>query len=95
VAARTTVNLQDSFLNQVRKDNILTTVYLINGFQLRGTVKGFDNFTVVMDSDGKQMLIYKHAISTITPAKPVNLYEGKEVEKEKSTDEKKTVEISP
>lgn len=67
------INLQDSFLNQVRKDNIPLTIYLINGFQLRGTVKGFDNFTVVLDNDGRQLLVYKHAISTITPARPVNL----------------------
>ena len=65
------VNLQDSFLNQVRKDNVLVTFYLINGFQLKGVLKGFDNFTVVIESDGKQMMVYKHAISTITPIRPV------------------------
>lgn len=65
------LNLQDTFLNYVRKENVPTTVYLINGFQLRGQVKGFDNFTVVLESEGKQMLIYKHAISTVTPVKPV------------------------
>jgi host factor-I protein len=72
MAAKTPVNLQDGFLNQLRKDGILTTVYLINGFQLKGIVKGFDNFTVVLDSDGKQMLIYKHAMSPITPMKPIS-----------------------
>jgi host factor-I protein len=72
VATKASVNLQDSFLNQVRKDSIQTTVYLINGFQLRGHVKGFDNFTVILESEGKQMLIYKHAISTITPSRTVN-----------------------
>lgn len=61
------LNLQDSFLNQVRKENNPVTIYLVNGFQLRGTVRGFDNFTVILDSDGKQQLVYKHAISTITP----------------------------
>ncbi|MGI6576428.1 MAG: RNA chaperone Hfq [bacterium] len=66
------INLQDSFLNQVRKDNVLVTLYLINGFQLKGMVKGFDNFTVIMESDGKQMLVYKHAISTITPNRAIN-----------------------
>ncbi|HHV56676.1 MAG TPA: RNA chaperone Hfq [Firmicutes bacterium] len=65
-------NLQDVFLNQVRKENVPTTVYLVNGFQIRGMVRGFDNFTVVLESDGKQMLVYKHAISTITPVRPVN-----------------------
>lgn len=72
MTAKTPVNLQDGFLNQLRKDGILTTVYLINGFQLKGVVKGFDNFTVVLESDGKQMLIYKHAMSTITPLKPIS-----------------------
>lgn len=64
-------NLQDGFLNQVRKDNVLVTLYLINGFQLKGVIRGFDNFTVIIESDGKQMLVYKHAISTITPTRPV------------------------
>jgi host factor-I protein len=67
------INLQDVFLNQVRKEHIPVTVYLTNGFQLKGMVKGFDNFTVVLDSEGKQQLVYKHAISTITPMKLVNL----------------------
>ncbi len=65
------INLQDSFLNQVRKDSVSVTVYLINGFQLKGVVKGFDNFTVILEADGKQQLIYKHAISTITPFKNI------------------------
>ncbi len=67
------INLQDVFLNQVRKERIPVTVYLTNGFQLKGLVKGFDNFTVVLDSEGRQQLIYKHAISTISPMKLVNL----------------------
>lgn len=66
-------NIQDVFLNQARKDSVAITVHLMNGFQIKGTVRGFDNFTVVIDSMGKQQLIYKHAISTITPAKPVKL----------------------
>ena len=66
------VNLQDVFLNQVRKENISITVFLMNGFQLRGSVRGFDNYTIVLDSDGKQQMIYKHAISTIIPARAVN-----------------------
>ena len=64
-------NLQDIFLNGARKSRIPVTVYLTNGFQIKGNVKGFDSFTVVLDSDGKQMMIYKHAISTITPQKPI------------------------
>lgn len=67
------INIQDTFLNQIRKGNIPVTVYLMNGFQLRGLVKAFDNFTIVIDTDGKQQLVYKHAISTFTPAKPVTL----------------------
>ena len=67
------INLQDVFLNQVRKEHIGVTIYLTNGFQLKGLVKGFDNFTVVLDTDGKQQLVYKHAISTVTPYKSMNL----------------------
>ncbi len=67
------INIQDAFLNQIRKDNIPVTVYLTNGFQIRGHVKAFDNFTIVVDSEGRQQLIYKHAISTFTPAKPISL----------------------
>ncbi|MBO8137586.1 MAG: RNA chaperone Hfq [Desulfotomaculum sp.] len=66
------INLQDAFLNQVRKENIPITMFLINGFQLKGLVRGFDNFTVILESEGKQMMVYKHAISTISPSKPVN-----------------------
>jgi host factor-I protein len=66
------INLQDAFLNQVRKENIPVTIFLVNGFQLKGMVKGFDNFTVILESDGKQLMVYKHAISTISPLKPVS-----------------------
>ena len=67
--------LQDIFLNQARKDRIPVTIYLTNGFQFKGIVKGFDSFTVVLDTEGKQNLVYKHAISTIIPVKPINLAE--------------------
>lgn len=67
------INLQDAFLNQARKENISVTIYLVNGFQLRGNVTGFDNFTVILDTNGKQQLVYKHAISTITPMHPVHM----------------------
>lgn len=70
---KSNINLQDVFLNQVRKEHIAVTIYLTNGFQLKGLVKGFDNFTVVLDTDGRQQLVYKHAISTISPMKLVNL----------------------
>ena len=68
-----TQNLQDLFLNQARRDRSQITMFLMNGFQLHGIVRGFDNFTVVLESDGKQQLIYKHAISTVVPPKPVPL----------------------
>ncbi len=70
------VNLQDVFLNQARKEKISVTVFLVNGFQIRGCVKGFDSYTVVVDSEGKQNLIYKHAISTVIPSKPISLLES-------------------
>ena len=68
-----TQNLQDAFLNQLRKDKSTVTMFLMNGFQLHGVVKSFDGFTVVLDSDGKQQLIYKHAISTVVPPRPIAL----------------------
>ena len=66
-------NLQDIFLNQARQSRQQLTVFLVNGYQLKGVVTGFDSFTVVLDSEGKQQLIYKHAISTIIPARPISL----------------------
>ena len=68
-----TQNLQDLFLNQTRRDRQVVTLFLMNGFQMRGIVRGFDNFTVVLETDGKQQLIYKHAISTLVPAKNVDM----------------------
>lgn len=67
------INIQDTFLNQLRKNNIFVTVFLLNGFQLKGMIKSYDNFTVLLESDGKQQLIYKHAISTFVPAKSVSI----------------------
>ncbi|SFL39626.1 RNA chaperone Hfq [Pelosinus propionicus] len=79
------INLQDSFLNQIRKENNLPVIiYLINGFQLRGVVKGFDNFTVIIENDGKQQLVYKHAISTITPLRPLSSTSHEKKEDNKS-----------
>jgi host factor-I protein len=68
-----TINIQDTFLNQIRKEKVPVIVYLVNGFQIRGTVKAFDNFTIVLEADGKQQMIYKHAISTFTPMRNVNM----------------------
>ena len=66
-------NLQDIFLAAARRGEIPLTVFLVNGFQMRGTITGFDAFTVVLAADGKQNLIYKHAISTVCPLRPVDL----------------------
>ena len=63
------MNLQDAILNEVRRDKVPVTLFLMNGCQLRGTVTGFDSFVVVLVSDGKQQMIYKHAISTLAPMK--------------------------
>jgi len=81
--AKAQINLQDNFLNQIRKDNIPITIYLVNGFQLKGVVRGFDNFTIVLESDNKQQLVYKHAVSTIAPSKTVNINLNQLIEQEK------------
>ena len=67
-----TINLQEAILNEVRRDRIPVTLFLMNGFQLRGVITGFDSFVVVLVSDGKQQMIYKHAISTLAPIKPLH-----------------------
>jgi host factor-I protein len=72
------INLQDAFLNVVRKENAGVAIYLVNGFQIRGLVRGFDNFTVIIEADGKQQLVYKHAISTIAPLIPLQFYQPQE-----------------
>lgn len=69
---KSTLNLQDVFLNYCRKDHTPITIFLVSGYQIKGFVKGFDSYTIVMDSDGKQQMIYKHAISTIIPSRQVN-----------------------
>ena len=65
------INLQEAILKEVRRDKIPVTLFLMNGFQLRGTITGYDSFVVVLVSDGKQQMIYKHAISTLAPMKPI------------------------
>ena len=67
------MNLQDAILKEVRREKVPVTLFLMNGFQLRGVITGFDSFVVVLVSDGKQQMIYKHAISTIVPQTPVEL----------------------
>lgn len=80
------INLQDTFLNQVRKENLPVTIYLVNGFQLKGLVRGFDNFTVVLEFEGKQQMVYKHAISTVMPIRPINLAAAANAASEDSRD---------
>ncbi len=66
-------NLQDIFLLQAKRDKLPVTMFLMNGFQMRGVITGFDAFVVILDSEGRQQVIYKHAISTIAPVRPVDL----------------------
>ena len=68
-----TQNYQDAFLNAVRRDRSTVVVFLMNGFQMKGVVRGFDSFVVMLDTVGKQQMIYQHAISTIVPPRPVEL----------------------
>lgn len=73
-----TQNLQDAFLNHVRKSKISLTIFLVNGVKLTGVVTWFDNFCVLLRRDGHSQLVYKHAISTIMPNEPMNMFEGGE-----------------
>jgi len=92
---KSVIILQDVFLNQVRKERVLVTIHLTNGYQIKGTVKGFDNFTIILDTEGKQLLIYKHAVSTISPSRSVfftfsdKQKENKEIAEEKNEPESK------
>ena len=67
------LNLQDIILNTARKEKIAVTIFLQSGYQFRGFVKGFDSFVIVIDCEGKQNMVYKHAVSTIIPVKPIDL----------------------
>ena len=73
-------NLQDAFLNHVRKTKTPVTIFLINGVKLQGVITWFDNFCVLLRRDGQSQLVYKHAISTIMPSQPISLYEGEEAQ---------------
>ena len=66
-----TINLQDAILKEVRREKVPVTLFLMNGFQLRGVITGYDSFVVVLNTDGKQQMIYKHAISTLVPVRPL------------------------
>lgn len=65
--------MQEVFLNTLRKEKVFVTVFLMNGFQLRGLIKSYDNYTVLLETDGKQQLVYKHAISTYVPSKSIDV----------------------
>ncbi len=78
MAAEHKQNLQDAFLNHVRKNKVPVTIFLINGVKLQGVISWFDNFCVLLKRDGQSQLVYKHAISTIMPGQPINLYDGEE-----------------
>jgi host factor-I protein len=71
-------SLQDTFLNHIRKNKIAVTIFLVNGVKLQGVVTWFDNFCVLLRRDGQSQLVYKHAISTVMPSQPIQLYEGDE-----------------
>lgn len=73
-----TPNYQDQFLAAARREKCVVTVFLMNGFQMKGIVRGFDSFVVMVESEGRQQMIFKHAISTIAPPKPLELCEGTE-----------------
>ncbi len=72
---QTKINIQETFLTKAKRERLPMTVFLMNGFQLRGVLTGFDAFAVILDSDGKQQMIYKHAISTIVPVRPIDMTE--------------------
>ena len=71
-------NLQDTFLNYVRKNKIPLTIFLVNGVKLQGVITWFDNFCVLLRRDGQSQLVYKHAISTVMPGQPISLYESED-----------------
>lgn len=70
---KNTINLQDAFLARARRAGTSVTIFLMNGFQMHGVINGYDSFVVILDSEGKQQMIYKHAISTIIPLRPFDL----------------------
>lgn len=74
------INYQDTFLNKVRQERVPLTVFLTNGFQMRGVIRGFDHFVILLDCDGKQEMIYKHAVSTIIPSRHLDLFPKRERE---------------
>ena len=67
------LNLQDAILKEVKRDKVPVTLFLMNGFQIKGVIRGYDSFVILIESDGRQQVIYKHAVSTISPSRPVTL----------------------
>jgi host factor-I protein len=85
------MNLQDTFLNQVRKENTPVTIYLVSGVQLKGLVRGFDSFTVILETPGKpSQLVYKHAMASVVPLKFVQLAPKEERESTPAEEEEET-----
>jgi len=80
-----TQNIQDTLLNQIRREKQTVTFFLMNGFQLKGVVRSFDSFVVILETDGRQQMIYKHAISTIVPANSVDLRDTRSAEDKERT----------
>ncbi len=74
------VNLQDVFLNTIRKERVDVTVFLTNGYQIKGVIRGYDNYVLLIESEGKQQVVFKHAVSTISPFRPVQLNLNQQVE---------------
>ncbi|MCQ2434487.1 MAG: RNA chaperone Hfq [Oscillospiraceae bacterium] len=76
------LNLQDVFLNQARKDRMPLTIILTNGYQFKGIIRGFDSFILILETEGRQQLVFKHAISTLVPARPIAILDAIEKEDE-------------
>ena len=78
MAGEKTQNIQDVFLNHVRKNKVSVTVFLVNGVKLQGNISWFDNFCILLRRDNQSQLVYKHAISTVTPSDPIQLFDPSE-----------------
>ncbi len=93
---KTQMNLQDNFLNQVRKDNVPVTIYLVSGVQLKGHVRGFDSFTVVLESPGKPtQLVYKHAMASVVPARNISTGQPRDEAQEKPAEDVQAAAAEP
>lgn len=86
--SKSQLNLQDVFLNQAKKERVAVTVYLVNGVQLKGMVKGFDNFTIFLENEGKLQLVYKHAVTTVSPLRQLTVNVFAEAWKEEGVNNK-------